>query len=80
MLVIDTSSNTSAGLAALKKKGVIAIGRYYSSSAWKRLTPAEAVAISKAGIDLFTVFENSGDPELTVAKGSADGKVALEQA
>ncbi len=80
VLVIDTSDNTAGSLAALKTRGVTAIGRYYSSNAWKRLTPQEARAVSDAGIDLFTVFENSGDPALTVEKGVFDAQVAIKQA
>lgn len=80
MLVIDTSDNTSASVASLQARGVTAIGRYYSSKAWKRLTAQEARAVSLAGIDLFTVFEDKGDPELTVEKGVFDGQVAFQQA
>ncbi len=80
MLVIDTSDNTSANIASLQARGVTAVGRYYSSNAWKRLTAQEARSVSLAGIKLFTVFEDKGDPELTIEKGVFDGQIAKQQA
>ncbi|MBC2662836.1 DUF1353 domain-containing protein [Novosphingobium flavum] len=80
MLVIDTSDNTSASIASLQARGVTAVGRYYSSNAWKRLTAQEARSVSLAGIKLFTVFEDKGDPELTIEKGVFDGQIAIQQA
>ena len=65
MTVIDTNDNVSAHLADLKSRGVTAIGRYYSSSSWKRITKQEAANITNAGMDIFVVFEDSGDPTLT---------------
>jgi len=69
MIVIDTNNNVSAYLKYLKDRGVGAIGRYYSSSAWKRITKQEALNITKAGIKIFVVFENDGDPTLTPDNG-----------
>ena len=80
MTVIDTSDSVSTKLLALRKRQVSAIGRYYSSRAWKRLTPSEASQASAFGFDLFTVFEDSGKPDLTVDSGVADGQIALGQA
>jgi peptidoglycan hydrolase-like protein with peptidoglycan-binding domain len=80
MAVIDTNDNTSARIDYLRARGVTAVGRYYSSSAWKRLTKPEAKALSEAGIRLFTVFENSGDPELSLEQGVHDAQIALQQA
>ena len=78
--VIDTNDNTTTRIDSLRARGVTAVGRYYSSSAWKRLTKPEAKALSEAGIQLFTVFENSGDPELSVQQGLHDAQIALQQA
>jgi hypothetical protein len=80
MIVIDTSSNVSSSLALLKAKGVAFVGRYYSSSAGKRLTQAEAKLIDAAGIQMFTVFEDDGDPELTADMGLNHAQIALVQA
>ena len=80
MVIIDTNNNVSGHLSVLKSLGVTAIGRYYASNQRKRLTRTEASAISAAGIDLFVVFENSGDPELSVERGVNDAQIALAQA
>jgi Domain of unknown function (DUF1906)/D-alanyl-D-alanine carboxypeptidase len=79
-MLIDTNRNVSAHLTQLKALGITAIGRYYSRSSAKRLTRLEAAAISNANIDLFTVFEDRGDPELTREKGVFDAQLALTQA
>ena len=80
MAVIDTNDNTTTRIGFLRARGITAVGRYYSSSAWKRLTKPEAEALSETGIKLFTVFENSGDPELSVQQGIHDAQIALQQA
>ncbi len=80
MVIIDTNNNVSGHLSFLKTLGVTAIGRYYASSHRKRVTSLEASAISAAGIDLFVVFEDSGDPVLSVESGVNDAQIALGQA
>jgi len=80
MTVVDTNDNTSSHIASLKSRGVTAVGRYYSSRASKRLTRPEARALSDAGIEIFTVFEDNGDPELSVSNGIHDAQIALQQA
>ena len=80
MTVVDTGDNTSSYIRFLKNRGVTAVGRYYSSRAWKRLTRPEAKALSDAGIQVFAVFEDKGDPELSVSKGIHDAQIALQQA
>lgn len=80
MTVIDTNDNVTLHLEMLKNRGITAVGRYYSSKAWKRITAQEARAISTAGLDIFVVFENDGDPELTVDAGVFHGQIALAQA
>jgi len=80
MTTVDTNDNSSSHLTLLKAKGVTAVGRYYSSSAWKRLTKTEAQALDAAGISIFVVFENSGDPQLTSDSGLHDAQIALAQA
>ena len=80
MIVIDTSTNTSDHIPFLRSKGVTAVGRYYSTRAWKRITKPEATALSDAGIEIFTVFEDSGNPELSADSGIHDAQIALQQA
>jgi hypothetical protein len=80
MVVIDTSSNTAGHIGTLQSNDVTAVGRYYSSKAWKRITKAEANALSAAGIKIFVVFEDFGSPNLTADQGAHDAQIALQQA
>src|SRR5260370_29636634 len=80
MPVVDNVSNTSDHIPFLRGKGVTAVGRYYSTRAWKRITKPEAAALSDAGIEIFTVFEDSGNPELSADSGIHDAQIALQQA
>ncbi len=79
-MIIDTDTNCTPHTKALKDRGVTAIGRYYAAKGSKRLTKAEAQSVCDAGLRLFTVYEDSGDPELTVARGVRDAGLALAQA
>ena len=80
MAVIDTNDNMTTRIGFLRARGITAVGRYYSSRAWKRLTQPEAKALSNAGIQVFTVFEDGGDPELSLQQGVHDAQIALQQA
>ena len=80
MIVIDTNDDVSGKIPLLLKKGVIAVGRYYSSETGKRISVSEAEAIAASGLKLFMVFEDNGDPPLDGNAGSTDAKLALEQA
>ncbi|MBV8191223.1 MAG: DUF2272 domain-containing protein [Alphaproteobacteria bacterium] len=80
MVAIDTNSNVSSKLEVLKARDVSAVGRYYSSAAWKRLTAAEAKKIDAAGIRMFAIFEDDGDPELTDDMGLNHAQLAVSQA
>ena len=53
MLVIDTDTNCAPHTNALKARGVTHIGRYYAARGSKRLSKAEAQAISAAGLRVF---------------------------
>lgn len=81
-IVIDTNTNCTKHVASLKARGVTHIGRYYARSAHsdKRLLAAEAQALSAAGFQMFVVYEDSGDPQLTVERGKQDGLSAYTQA
>jgi photosystem II stability/assembly factor-like uncharacterized protein len=58
--VIDYSTGFGPSTpATLKKAGVGVVIRYVGSSAWKCLTPAEATALRREGIDIATVYETS---------------------
>jgi hypothetical protein len=80
MTAIDTGTNVSSYLQTLRARGVTAVGRYYSSGTGKRLTKAEAAEIGRAGMQIFVVFENDGDPTLTSDTGVHHGQIALDQA
>lgn len=80
MSVIDTDTNCTPHLDDLKRRGVTAIGRYYAVRGSKRLTRTEAQAISDAGIQVFIVYEDSGDPVLSIDRGRNDAQIALSQA
>ena len=80
MTVIDTDRDVSRHIPILKANGVVAVGRYYSSGTGKRVTKKEAQAIANAGIKLFVVFEDDGDPPLESGVGTGHAQVALKQA
>ena len=80
MTVIDTNDDVSNHIPLLRNRGVTAIGRYYSSASWKRVTPREAQIIGSSGMSLFVVFENDGDPALDGNLGMTHAQIALQQA
>jgi hypothetical protein len=80
MVVIDTNNDVSGKISFLKEKDVIAVGRYYSTKAGKRISPGEAQSIAAAGLKLFVVFEDNGDPPLDGNAGTDHALLALEQA
>jgi hypothetical protein len=80
MLTIDTDGNVSGHIPLLKAKNVGAVGRYYAPQAYKRITKSEALKIAAAGLKLFTVFEDHGNPPLDGDAGTSDGQMALNQA
>jgi hypothetical protein len=70
MLIIDTAKKVSGHIDLLKSKNVIAVGRYFSPRKWKRITRDEAEKIAAAGLKLFTIFEDDGDPKLNSDLGN----------
>ena len=80
MVVIDTDGNVSGHISILKDKGVAVVGRYFSSASWKRISKSEAAEIAAAGMKLFTIFENDGDPDLTGDDGASHAQLAVQQA
>jgi Rv2525c-like, glycoside hydrolase-like domain len=66
---------------SLKKAGKRFACRYLSHDSGKNLTPSEAKALSKGGIDIVVVWESTGDRALQGhAAGVADAKDAYAQA
>jgi hypothetical protein len=80
MTIIDTNDNVAGQIPLLQSKGVTAVGRYYSSAAWKRVTQQEAQAIAAAGLKMFVVFEDNGDPPLNSDAGTHHAQLVLQQA
>ncbi len=67
--------------SSLKKGGKHFACRYLSHDSSKNLSPAEAKALSKGGVDIVVVWESTGDRALDgYAAGVADAKAAREQA
>ncbi|MHC2282131.1 hypothetical protein ACVME8_008774 [Bradyrhizobium diazoefficiens] len=80
MKALDADRDITKILKAITEDAFDAVGRYYSSNVHKRLSRSEAAAISDAGLQIFTVFEDGARPTLTGAAGLRDGRIALEQA
>jgi len=57
---LDTSQNSRDMIGCLSDKGTTAIGRYYTKRRTnsKILTLDEAKALSEAGINIWTVYQN----------------------
>ena len=68
MKIFDTWQNTTSKIPQMKSEGVTTVGRYYSKSTWKALTKAEAQALSKAGIGLFVVYQDSNNSYASFSK------------
>lgn len=73
---------TQAECEILKAHGYSFIGRYYSTSAWKRLTAKEAGIISAAGLYVVSVYQDGGrgKKDFTAARGAAHAAEAIKQA
>jgi len=83
-LIIDTPTNVTEQVQALKRANVEAVIRYEvrpPGGAWKRLQPNEAKAIGNAGLKLGLVYEGPGATPsyFTQAHGYADASYALDR-
>lgn len=73
-------------LDKIEMAGIGFIGRYYSASHWKVLTPIEAVAISGRGISIVSAYEDKGGADHSIpesfnsARAKRDADRALQQA
>ena len=78
---MDSDANCLALANGLSSAGIRFAARYYSVEPSKNLTPAEAQALSAAGIQIVAVFEDSDDPAaISAAAGTAHAAKALELA
>ncbi|MBL8192305.1 MAG: DUF1906 domain-containing protein [Blastocatellia bacterium] len=82
---LDTNRNCTDLANCLKQSGIDFVARYYSrttKNADKRLTLAEAQALSQAGLYLVTVYEDSPTSKdyFSSDRGKSDGKSAYAYA
>src|SRR3954462_15383406 len=76
---ISYSRNLVPFLTCLANSGINFAFRYYSRSSWKRLTLAEARALTSAGIEIGVVYEDgpTAVTYFTAARGQADAQRAI---
>ena len=83
-VVLDTTRDCSQVASCLRQKGYTTIIRYYCRAdiTWKRMKPAEAVAVSRAGLKLAAVYQNrqTVPEDFSEAKGKAAGRDAYDYA
>jgi peptidoglycan hydrolase-like protein with peptidoglycan-binding domain len=79
---MDSNTNCSPFADRLSGQGMQFVARYYSNSAAKTLTAAEAQKLSAAGVGIVAVFENSNDSAdyFSAEIGSSQAATALELA
>ena len=79
---MDASVNCAPFAACILAAGMKFVARYYSQSASKALTRAEALALSQAGLKLATVYQdvNNGIQYFSAALGQQSAVRALAQA
>lgn len=79
---LDTATDASRAAGCLARRGYDTVIRYYSRSAWKRLTQEEAVALVRAGLRLAVVYQNRQNraADFTARTGSAAGQHAADYA
>ncbi len=79
---VDVAASAEVLAGTLAKKGYKAVGRYYSKSDWKRLTPTEAQQLIAARLTLFTVYQDANDSaaQFNAETGTAQAQEAMRQA
>jgi hypothetical protein len=79
---VDCYGSAAANAANIKSAGYSFVCRYYTSTVNKRLTKAEAQALSSAGLFCVSVWEESSNAAsyFTSAQGTADATAALNYA
>lgn len=78
----DAAREVGSLSARIRAAGLGFVARYYSYNAAKNLTPAEAKALSAAGIAIVSVWEARGDvaASFTAEQGAKDAAEALRLA
>ncbi|ODA41932.1 DUF1906 domain-containing protein [Desulfosporosinus sp. BG] len=80
---IDCAAKLTASSAqALKKAGILSVGRYLGRNSWKGLTLDEVKAIQNAGMSLFLIWELAPTKKayFTYTKGVSDAAAAIVEA
>ena len=81
---LDASIPLTDHISCLKTKGIVAVGRYYTSlkNNRKLLKPDEALALSRAGIHIWPVYQDRQNrlADFSHAKGLAAGATASKYA
>jgi Rv2525c-like, glycoside hydrolase-like domain/Putative peptidoglycan binding domain len=78
---IDASSSLAAHANVLAAAGIKRVGRYLSHNPSKNLTHSEALALGRAGIGCWMVWETTASRALSGATaGARDGRDAVAQA
>jgi Domain of unknown function (DUF1906) len=79
--VFDSSYDLESRAQCLVQSGVVYVARYFSTSTNKAMTRGEAVALSAAGLQLISVYEDGADPsKFNRELGIFQGQKALAQA
>ncbi|XID90347.1 DUF1906 domain-containing protein [Paenibacillaceae bacterium WGS1546] len=75
------SSNEDVALWCLANNGVRAVGRYYGT-AWKRLTASEVMLLAEHGLEIWSVYQGSGNNYnyFSYNQGLSDAAAAETQA
>lgn len=82
---ISASESLKDQATCLKNSGLDFVFRYYSASAWKRIDPPEAVALSDAGLQIAIVYEDgpredNADGYFTAQRGERHARNAYQWA
>lgn len=81
--VCDTATKiTDAKAKTLKSNGYKMVGRYIAGGEWKKLTKEEAKIIFDNGLNIFPIFQKSGDSVgyFNELQGAIDGREAIKSA
>lgn len=78
----DAAREVGSLVSRIRAAGLNFVARYYSYNQAKNLTPAEANALSAAGLKIVTVFESRGDryENFNADQGARDAVAALRLA
>jgi hypothetical protein len=83
-MIIDTDTSCLGKHDYLRRRGIFAVGRYYSQvNTYKNIGGQEALELSQNGIDLFVVYEDHGARDqlaLTEDTGKNHAQAAVLQA